>query len=518
MPHRSEARDSLEPLASDPRTEADLYRALPGDPDRSIAAIDLGSNSFHMVVSRLADGEPIRLDRDREMVRLGAGLDARGRLTAEAQERALGCLGRFGERLAGIASENVRAVGTNTLRRTRDPTFLAAAEAALGHPIEVISGIEEARLIYLGVARSVAGGSQRRLVIDIGGGSTELIIGERSEPLVLESLYMGCVSSTLRFFPDGVVTAKRWRKAVLFALQELEPVVSLFKATGWSEAVGSSGTVRAVGRVVTNAGWSDYGITPASLSKLGAALIEAGSSDRLSVSGVSTDRAPVFAAGAATLTGVMEALSIDRLQVADGALREGVLYDLLGRLGHEDTRDRTVRWLARRYHVDEGQASRVEATALRLFDEVATEWKLGRLDREILGWAATLHEIGLDIAHSHYHRHGGYIIENGDLPGFSLRDQALTATLVASHRRRVVASRFKGKPVSWLRLAVLLRMAVVLHRSRVGSDSPPVRFSVSDMTLTMRFPDGWLEEHPLIRADFVQENKDLGATGFHVEI
>lgn len=301
-------------------------------PERSIAAVDLGSNSFHMVVARVTDGQPSRLDRHREMVRLGAGLDEDHRLTGAAQKRALDCLERFGQRLREMHADDVRAVGTNTLRLARNShSFLRDAEEALGHPIEVISGIEEARLIYLGVARSLASESGNRLVIDIGGGSTELIVGQRSQPRALESLYMGCVSMTLRRFPEGRITESAWARAMLAARLELEPVEEGFRRIGWDQAVGSSGTIRAVRRVVCAAGWSDTAITLESVDKLRKALVRVGHVDDIDLEGVSQDRRPVFVGGAAIVAALMQSLEIERLEVADGALREGVLYDLLGR-------------------------------------------------------------------------------------------------------------------------------------------------------------------------------------------
>ena len=488
-------------------------------PEGTVAAVDLGSNSFHMVVARNVGGELTMLDRNREMVRLAAGLDERSRIRPEAAERALGCLRRFGQQVYDLPRESVRVVGTNTLRRARNgEEFLAAGRRALGHPIDVISGIEEARLVYLGVARSLGVDTNRRLVVDIGGGSTELIVGERSSPLRMESLYMGCVGSTITHFPEGEITWGNWLRAYIAALQELEPVAARFRRLGWEEAVGSSGTIRAARDIVRASGWSDRGITLASLHELRSVLLKAGHVSKIKLPGLSDERAPAFPGGAAILLAVFEALGIERMEVANGALREGVLYDLLGRIHHEDTRSRTVAALMERYHVDETHARRVEATALELLRQ-AKGWKLERTrSQRLLSWAAQLHEIGLDIAHAHYQHHGAYIIEHADLPGFSLAEQELVADLVRAQRRKVPLEAFAGKPKSHLRLAVLLRLAILLHRARSDAELPDLELAVAKSKLSLSFPDGWLEQHPLTAADLEQEAPHLEVAGLSLHV
>ncbi len=485
----------------------------------SVAAVDLGSNSFHMVVARIARGELETLDRDREMVRLAAGLDRKGVLSSETQERAIECLQRFGQRLRNIPASNVRVVATNTLRRARNRNnFLRDAQEALGHPIAVISGIEEARLVFLGVARSLGDGDGRRLVVDIGGGSTELIVGEQSQPLVMESLYMGCVALSRKYFSDGRIDKKSWQRAHIMALQELEPVEARFRNAGWTEAAGSSGTIRAIGRIVREAGYAEEGIPRAAIRKLRKALLAAGSASALEIPGLSAEREPVFAGGVVILEAVFDALGVEQMEVADGALREGVLYDLLGRIRHEDTRSRTVEALSARYHLDREHSARVEATALHLLEEARETWKLDdEQSQQVLGWAARLHEIGLDIAHAHYHKHGGYIIANADLPGFSLREQEMVATLVQAHRRKLPISRFEEKPASWLRLAILLRIAALLQRSRAEVPLPYLRLDGGSDSLHIHFPDGWLAEHPLTEADLKQEANYLRAADFSAD-
>ncbi|MGH8189453.1 MAG: exopolyphosphatase, partial [Steroidobacteraceae bacterium] len=404
-----------------------------------IAAVDLGSNSFHMVVARYSHGQLIILDRLREMVRLGAGLDEQGRLKREAMDSALECLERFGQRLHDMRAESVRVVGTNTLRRAkRKGAFIDRARSALGHPIEIISGIEEARLIYLGVARTMPTEPGRRLVVDIGGGSTEVIIGEGVHTKKLESLYMGCVSMSAKFFGDGGITEKRMRRGRIAARLELEPVQASFKSYGWEHAVGSSGTIRSVSDVIRARGNGDTAITPAMLESLIELAIRAGDSSKLRLPGLSEERLPVFAGGLTILAEVFSAFDIKTMRVADGALREGLLYDLVGRLTDEDARVRSVRAMQARYHVDLAQAERVEATATQFLRQTAAAWQLEELFAElVLSWAARLHEIGLDVSHSHYHRHGSYLVEHADMPGFPQEEQRILAYIVGAHRRKL---------------------------------------------------------------------------------
>jgi exopolyphosphatase/guanosine-5'-triphosphate,3'-diphosphate pyrophosphatase len=409
-----------------------------------------------------------------------------------------------------MAPGTVRVVGTNTLRSARGAsTFLSAAEGALGHPIEIISGVEEARLIYLGVAHSVGENGGRRLVVDIGGGSTELIIGERFDPMDMESLYMGCVSLSQAYFADGAITRKQVRQALLAAHQELEPHQAQFRQLGWDTAIGASGTIRAIDRVIREEKWSQDGITPNALGRLVDTMLNAGHVDRLSLAGLGPERAPVFPGGVTVLLAVFEALGIERMQVSDGALREGLLYDLLGRIRHEDVRSRTVDALARQYHIDGTQAARVKQTALDCLARVSEVWQPPPDSEQLLGWAAQLHELGLSIAHSQYHKHGAYILANADLSGFSRQEQRLLATLVRAHRRKFPTGAFEelpeGQQETARRLAVLLRLAALLHRSRNPMPVPALRIEAGKRSLRIGFKEGWLDEHPLTRADLEQE-------------
>ena len=493
------------------------------DSSETIAALDLGSNSFHLIVARLHNGEIRVVDRLREMVRLGGGLDAERRIDPQVKQRALDCLTRFGERLSDLPAECVRAVGTNTLRSVRDSgPLIEEMEQALGHSISIISGVEEARLIYLGVVHSLAADGRRRLVMDIGGGSTELIVGRGFETYHMESLYMGCVSMTRARFADGRITRKAVKRALLDVRMELEPVMARFRKLGWDRPIGASGTIRAVDRVVNAAGWSREGITLASLQRLKEALLELGRSDRLDrLGGLSSERAPVFAGGVMVLLGSFEALGIERMEVSDGALREGLLYELMGRIRDEDIRSRSVSEIARRYRLDREHAARVRKRALKLLAQVEKAWALQERNwSQLLGWAAQICEIGLSIAHSQYHKHGAYIAEHSDLAGFSRQEQKLLATLIRAHRRKFPVAIFRELPKRqrrpMQRLAVLLRLAVLFHRSRGGDAAPRVRLEAGKNSLQLRFPDGWLEQHPLTSSDLEQEAVYLAAADFRL--
>jgi exopolyphosphatase/guanosine-5'-triphosphate,3'-diphosphate pyrophosphatase len=476
-----------------------------------IAAVDLGSNSFHMLVARYSHGQLIVLDRLREMVRLGAGLDEQGRLRREAMDAALACLERFGQRLREMNAEGVRVVGTNTLRRARRRgAFLDRASAALGHPIDVISGIEEARLIYLGVARTMPRQPGRRLVADIGGGSTELIIGEGLQTKKLESLYMGCVGMSTRFFGDGSITEKRMKRARLAARLELEPIRETFKQHGWEHVVGSSGTIRSIGEVLRARGNGDTRITPAAVESVIEQVLRAGHGGRLRLPGLPEERWSVFAGGIAILAEILDVLEIQSMRVADGALREGLLYDLVGRLTDEDARVRSVRAMQRRYHVDVAQAGRAEATALDFLRQTALAWDLADpFAEQILSWAARLYELGLDVSHSHYHKHGAYLLEHADMPGFPQEEQKILACLVGAHRRKIHPEILQDLNPPWHIkaefLIVILRLAVLLHRGRSSAALPRIELQAKGRTLEISFPNGWLEANPLTAADLELE-------------
>ena len=387
----------------------------------TLAAVDLGSNSFHLQVARVVGDQIYPLDSLREPIRLGAGLNREKRLDEASQQRALECMKRYGERLRGFDPHGVRAVGTNTLRVAKNAAaFLKQAEAALGCPIEVVAGREEARLIYVGVAHSLPASRDKRLVVDIGGGSTEFIIGRGLKPLRLDSLYMGCVSYSLKYFPEGQVTKSAMKQAELAARNELQTMVAGFTKGQWQQAVGSSGTARALAEILQLNGYSEAGITPDGLDRLRSVMIKAEDVGQLELAGLRSDRSPVLPGGIAIMLAVLSELGIESMVVAEGSMRQGILYDLLGRVQHHDMRDVTVSQFMQRYHVDSKQARRVANLALALFQRfTAGVEDVNEAAPHYLAWAAKLHEIGISVAYSGYHKHSAYIVQNADMPGFS---------------------------------------------------------------------------------------------------
>lgn len=479
-----------------------------------IAAADIGSNSFHLVVARYTHGEMRVIDRLRESVRLSAGLRKDGTLTRERRDVAFSCLARFGQRLAGFEPGHVRAVATNAVRQLSHPqAFLLPAETALGHPIEVVSGREEARLIYQGVAHGLPSSDEKRLVIDIGGGSTEFIIGRGYEALERESLQVGCIASSLRFFEDGKITPRRWKQALAEIAVELQQFGAHYRERGWSEAIGSSGTMKAIDGIVQANGWSDQGITADSLAALRDTLLSFGDSRLLNLPGLPSDRVNVIAGGVAILDAIFNTFGLTRMNVCETAMREGLLYDMLGRALHTDSRNTSISALAERYGVDQAQAVRVAETAMTLFAQANVGWKLDVQAQEALGWCAQIHEIGLAIAHSQHQAHGSYIVANSDLAGFSRQEQQQLSAILRSHRRKPDADGQRALPPrmqpTTQRLTVLLRLAVLLNRARSEQALPPMRLTASDNLMTLELPSAWLESHPLTRIDLEQERDYL---------
>ncbi len=463
-----------------------------------LAAVDLGSNSFHLQVGRVVGGQIYPLDTLREVVRLGGGLTSEKRIDRATQARALEALQRIGERLRGLPRNAVRAVGTNTLRVAKNaPQFLREARAALGFPIEVIAGREEARLIYLGVAHSMPPSAQNRLVVDIGGGSTEFIIGKGLDPQLMESLYMGCVSYSLAYFPEGRIEKSRFKKAELAARQELAGMVGEYRAAGWQEAVGSSGTARALEGILRKNGFTEEGITLEGLERLKSLLLKHERADPDRIDGLGKDRAAVIPGGLAIMLAAFSELGIERMAVSEGALRHGVLYDLLGRVQHRDMREATVAQFMRRYHVDAPQAERVRALALKIFDSIHPDKEEHEADRLLLDWAARLAETGLSVAHAQYHKHSAYILSNADMPGFSRMEQQRLARIVLAHRGKLGKMRDEGLEGSEWTLIFALRIAALVLRNRTEARFPMLRVSGDDAGYAIDLPQAWLEENPL---------------------
>ncbi|MEN9807290.1 MAG: hypothetical protein RL756_1810 [Pseudomonadota bacterium] len=502
---------------------AETLFQLQDEHPEQFAALDLGSNSFHLLVVQVTAGRVQVLDKIKEMVRLAEGLDRADYLTEPVALRALDCLERFGQRLRDLPAGNVRVVGTNTLRRASNSAdFLRRASAALGHTVEIVSGREEARLIYLGVCHAIEDEHDRRLVIDIGGGSTELIIGRRFQPELMESLFMGCVGLTRAHFTDGRIRPSQFQDALNHARQELEPVERAYRESGWETVIGASGTILAVQDILAALGIGHGAITRSGLDEIRRLVLQARSLESLALPGLPPERASVFPGGLAILSAIFDRLGIERMQASTGALREGLIFDLLGRAQHRDVRENTVRDLVGRYHIDDKQARRVRETALSLLAQAATPWGLtDPADKTTLGWAADLHEIGMDIAHTQYHKHGGYLLQHMDMPGFSSRDQRRLAALVRAHRRKfpVAESMFNGAEGTRIqRLATLLRLAAVLHRNRDSRPLPHVSMVVDEQSLCLSLPDSWLRRHPLTRLDLSQEAEFLSAAGINLRI
>ena len=450
------------------------------------AAVDLGSNSFHMIVAKDDNNQIQVIDRIKDTVRLAGGLDENNNLSDDTMENALKALERFGQRIKEIPHENVHAVGTNTLRQASNRNdFLNKARLALGHPIEVISGIEEARLIFLGVAHSVYHDNNKCLVVDIGGGSTEIIIGKGFEPMLAESLYMGSVSVSKRYFDDGEITAKRMRKAILYCRQELETIGTKYKNMGWEVALGSSGTILRINEIAKENSWCNVGITKEALEKLTDDMINIGHIKRLKYKSLPNNQKSVFPGGVAVLIAVFNALNLESMSISDGALREGLLHDLIGRVQNKDVRVATVNNFMSRYSVDTDHVKLIEVTARNCFDQVYSDWQLDKKqDFRLIKWAIRLHQIGIAIAHSQYHKHGAYLINHSDMPGFSRQTQAELAILVRSHRRKFPLEEIQSMPEDniyrKLRLCIIVRFSILLHRSKSSDVLPEFKLKAGN--------------------------------------
>ena len=490
----------------------------------TLAAVDLGSNSFHLQIGRVVDGQIYPLDSVREVVRLGAGLTAEKRIDRATQAAALEAIAKFGERLRGFPRAAVRAVGTNALRVAKNaPQFLREARATLGFPIEVISGREEARLIYLGVAHALPPAGKedatRRLVVDIGGGSTEFIIGTGFEPQLTESLYMGCVSYSLKYFPGGKVDKAGMKAAELAARQELSSLTRQYRETGWHEAVASSGTARSLENILRENGFAAEGITRDGLESLKARLLKTEKADPERIAGLRPNRAPVLPGGLAIMIAVFDALGLQAIKVSEAALRHGVLYDLLGRVEHHDMREATVAQFVRRYHIDAAQAERVKQLALTVFDALTPGADRDEdPDRLMLGWAARLAETGLSIAHAAYHKHSAYVLSNADMPGFSRMEQARLARIVLAHRGKLGKVQDAGLETADWKLVLALRIASLILRSRSDSKPPFLRVAADSGGFAIDLPQSWLEENPLSADALEEEAKHWKAVDMKLEV
>ena len=489
-----------------------------------LAAVDLGSNSFRLIVGRVeetdAGSQIYQVDALREPVRLAAGLSSDKMLDRASQVRGWDALKRFGERLRDFHPDHVRAVATNTLRIAKNAgEFLGEAQAALGFPIEVIAGREEARLIYAGAAHSVPASAGQRLVVDIGGGSTEFIIGSHYTPIKMESLYIGCVSHSRAFFPAGNVDEYTMRQAELAARREIQIISAEYKKTGWEQAIGSSGTARALAELVEANGFNDagvtHGISRGGLEKLKRALIKAENVNRLKLVALKGDRIPVLAGGLSIMIAVFDELGVDYVDTTDGALRLGVMYDLLGRSQHEDMRTVTVEGFMRRYGVDRAQAGRIGDLSMSFYDQFTEPDEERRAEnRMFIGWAASLHEIGLSISHSAYHKHSAYIASNADMPGFSRTDQARLAALVLGHAGKLgkLGKLSQARDVEWP-LLFCLRLAALLCRRRADVGLPWISVAQANGGYEVRLPNEWVVNNPLTDYSLIQEAAEWEKVG-----
>ncbi|AUU21541.1 exopolyphosphatase [Aeromonas caviae] len=476
------------------------------------AAVDLGSNSFHMVIARLTEGRMQIIDRIKERVRLAEGMDEQRRMSPEAMARGLDCLALFAERLTNIKPDQIRIAGTYTLRRASNARdFVREAAKVLNHPIEIISGQEEARLIYQGVAHTQHIEGQV-LVVDIGGGSTELIIGEGFEHKALTSRKMGCVSFTQSFFGNGKLGEKAFNAAVLEAQHQLAPIINQYRKLGWQSCLGSSGSIRTVRDVLQGEEWTDGAITLAGLERLKEEMLKHKRVDQLKLAGLTEERQGVFAAAVAILLGLFTSLPIERMEYSDGALREGLLYEFEERLQHHDIRERTALALSTHYRIDKRQATRVESSVLSLFDALSGPWEMPEEPyRAILGWAARLHEIGLAINYSGIHKHSAYILQNTDLPGFNQDDQALLAALVRFHRKGLKLSELPALPnhdeQTVLRCIRILRLAVAAHHRRQDNLLPEWNVQAAGDQLVVTLPLDWCDENKLLMQNLEKEHR-----------
>ncbi len=489
----------------------------------SFAAIDLGSNSFHMVVAE-PEGSSIRIiDGLRVPVRLGAGLDSEKRLKKQTRERALDALGQFAERLRGVPIRQVRVVGTNTLRRAKNSNdFMDEAQAILGKRIEIISGREEARLIFSAVSHAAPDPDAQRLVMDIGGGSTEIIIGKGYQPQLLESINMGCVSYTNKYLTDKKIRASDIKKASTEAQVELTPIARAYIDLGWSEATGCSGTIKAVSRIIEELGLGDSNITRESLKELINTIDKAGSVEKLNLQSISSDRTAVITGGIAILHALMKTLKIQSLKPSPVALREGLIFDMVGKAEHIDIQSQTLRNLEARYGTDTQQSVRVVSAATHFFHQVKKDWGLDEEnDLAELTWAAQLHEIGKAVAHTQYHKHGAYIVENSDLIGFSMAEQKNLALLVRFHRRKIDVSAFdvlqKTERLRVAKLLSILRLAVLVHRGRHSVNLEQFKLKVKENQLSVAVDKEWLEENPLTSAELQAEADRLQMMNFKLK-
>ncbi len=495
---------------------------MPISQRHNYAAIDLGSNSFHLLVATFKSGQIHPIDSVKHMVRMAAGLGDDKLISPEYLEKAYDSLRSMAERIQNIPKNHVRIVGTNTLRVAKNSAeFIHQAELILGHEIEIISGREEARMLYLGVAQSTSGNPARKLVMDIGGGSTELIIGDGMQAVARESLYMGCVSYTKKYFKGGKINKQNWKNAVINALQQLNPYLQDFKKRGWESAVGASGTMRATAAILEANKWSPTGITLGGLKQLKRRCFELGDIEQLhKLAGLSEDRRPVFIGGLVIVYALIKAFSIEQLDVSKGALREGLIYEMSDGPKNTSVTQRSIRKLSEQFTTDNVQAEHVRRYAEDILAKINI--KVENRIFLLLDGAIKLHELGLSIAHSSYHKIGSYVVLHADMPGFSNQQKLVMATLIRLHRRKinksVLADLTERQYEVVVKLLVVLRLSVVFARNRHFEPVPIEHISWNDNRIELRINKDWLIDHSLIKADLKDEQKQWRQMDLELQI
>jgi exopolyphosphatase/guanosine-5'-triphosphate,3'-diphosphate pyrophosphatase len=475
------------------------------DSETLLAALDLGSNSFRLEIGRYENGQIQRVDYLKETVRQGGDLDEERNLKPEAIERGVKCLARFGEALKGLPKHHVRAVATQTLREAKNrDVFLKLAKKALGYEVEVISGVEEARLIYQGVSRLLPQSDERRLVIDVGGRSTEFILGQHLNAETTDSLRVGSVTWSLKYFADGIFSEKNFQRAEIASESLLDAVADTYQHRHWDVAYGASGTVGAIADILSNAGFEENKITRKGLAWLRAQLIKAKTFDKLDLAGLKEDRKSVIAGGLSILIGIFDLLKLDTLIVAKGALRHGLLYDMITEEHTvEDLRSASIMHLANRFAVNKIHAKNVTKVALAFFDALTptlelyegNQYELDKL-RQILGWAAASHEIGAAISHSESQKHGAYILGNAELMGFAQSELHRLSLLVLGHcgKLRKLDTDFNDE--GFIFQLIALRLAVIFCHSRNTPVLKNITFERAENTFLLSLPSTWQQAFP----------------------
>lgn len=490
--------------------------------NQSYAVIDLGSNSFHMMIAQVVAGSVQIIGRVKRKVRLAAGLDDNLILSQDAMLRGWECLNLFAERLQDIPADNIKISGTATLRLAKNvDEFLGVAENILGYPINVISGEQEAQIIYKGVAYT-SSSNNRRLVVDIGGASTELVAGEKHEPKVYNSLNVGCVTYLQRYFPGGVLSESNFTNAIAAAELEISKIRDQYTAFDWQDEVGASGTVQAIQEISIAQGYDEV-ITLERLVSIMQQTITFGTIENLSIAGLVQDRKLVFPSGLAILIAIFRQLNLRGMTLAGGALREGQLYSMLPDLTQQNVRERTVRSVMTRYHVDIAHAQRVAELSLNIAQQTSSNWDMDQFDAlEILRSAALVHEVGLQVAYKDQQIHASYILKNTNLPGFTEAQKKLLTAIILNHREDIDQPALTKQTTTSVllacRLVRILRLSVILSLRRADEVLPQIEVSVVNEKMVVHLPLDWLEKNPLSAAELNQEASYQAAQGWQLEL